>query len=303
MADDEVLGELWANVETDLADLGKSPIHGRVLETPGPEGTTLVLCCWSDPGGAPALFSQLKPVLEATLLAELSEPARDRRPANERVARICLVCFEDIADVPAAVKNFGFRAVETKGEHVDATVAQLRGEAARTGRPVPDEPSSVWQADVAAGPDAEAWADTLAGVLEDEVFGQTPGLLFQRLGQLLASADRGALKPTLGGLDLVEENLVRREPAVLRWIPPVLFQALCDTVGVVAKEARGRVVQWAVSEPDDDGLAPPPLFRVREGSSWIHIPIGLHLLRWCVMPLADGEAVPRLSEWLTDQFN
>ena len=30
--------------------------------------------------------------------------------------------------------------------------------------------------------------------------------------------------------------------------------------------------------------------------------LGLHLLRWCIMPLQPGEVVPPLSDWVLDQF-
>ena len=63
-----------------------------------------------------------------------------------------------------------------------------------------------------------------------------------------------------------------------------------------------RRVEWAPSEPDELGLTPPPLVRAYLDDAWVHIPLGLHLLRWCIMPLQPGEVVPPLSDWVLDQF-
>ena len=82
----------------------------------------------------------------------------------------------------------------------------------------------------------------------------------------------------------------------------MLFQALCDAAGVHAARGLGLPVQWAISEPDEDGMAPPPLLRTRGSAGDVHVPVGLELLRWCVMPLREGESVPPLSAWCRDRF-
>jgi hypothetical protein len=40
----------------------------------------------------------------------------------------------------------------------------------------------------------------------------------------------------------------------------------------------------------------------KKGGTYV-VPIGHHLVRWCVMPLEAGEAIPPLSAWLRDQFD
>ena len=34
----------------------------------------------------------------------------------------------------------------------------------------------------------------------------------------------------------------------------------------------------------------------------IHIPIGLHLVQWCLLPLQPGEQPASLADWVADQF-
>jgi hypothetical protein len=82
-----------------------------------------------------------------------------------------------------------------------------------------------------------------------------------------------------------------------------VFQALCDSVAVVAARALGKSIQWAesVSEEDDD-FFPPPLVRAKLSDGWTHVPVGLHLLRWCVMPLRPNERAESIVEWTVFQF-
>ena len=46
----------------------------------------------------------------------------------------------------------------------------------------------------------------------------------------------------------------------------------------------------------------PPLLRVDDGGTGIHIPIGHHVLRWWMMPLFVGDDVPGIHAWVEDQF-
>ena len=33
----------------------------------------------------------------------------------------------------------------------------------------------------------------------------------------------------------------------------------------------------------------------------VHIPIGRHVLEWCVMPTSPGEEIPSLADWLAER--
>ncbi len=106
----------------------------------------------------------------------------------------------------------------------------------------------------------------------------------------------------MAGLDLLETIFGQQRPGILRFIPPRFFLAIADTIGVVAAREFGAKVAWSDASPDDDGFAPPPLLRIATKEGEAHIPAALHLLTWCIMPLADGEVAPALSEWALDQF-
>src|SRR5690606_8327406 len=109
--------------------------------------------------------------------------------------------------------------------------------------------------------------------------------------------------PTFEALDRLEDALFPEAYGELRLLPQATFQAFCDAVAVVACEGAGQTVEWAESRPEEDGLAPPPLIRVQRADAWVHLPLGLHLLRWCVMPRRRDEDVPRVSAWLRDQLS
>jgi hypothetical protein len=40
----------------------------------------------------------------------------------------------------------------------------------------------------------------------------------------------------------------------------------------------------------------------RAPAEHIHIPIGLHLVQWCLLPLQPGEEAASLADWVADQF-
>ena len=87
----------FAAARRDTAPLPRHAVHARVLHVPltasaasssgsnadvGTFAWNLVV--WDDPGGAPALHAALRPLVEATLLTELSAPfdtPDDERPA------------------------------------------------------------------------------------------------------------------------------------------------------------------------------------------------------------------------------
>ena len=129
------------------------------------------------------------------------------------------------------------------------------------------------------------------------MFGAHPGALARRVAAALAF--------DVDDLAAWESAITSHTPEVVRWIEPMLFQALCDAVGVYAVRKLGVQVQWGVSEPDEDGLAPPPVLRVssaEDPDTGVHIDVGSELLRWCIMPLREGESVPSLTVWCRDRL-
>ncbi len=278
---DELVGRLPRPEEVDAA------VHPRVLTLPADDGDAFdfAFVAWRDPGGAKALHEALGPIVEATLLAELSNP----EPGPERLNALHFVSVEPIDELQRALQAFGFVRSEPSSE----LAACIRGEASACGLAVPDAFGSVWTATV-GGVDASAITEELAK-FEWPAFGVQPGALARLLGTTIDAP------PTPLGLDQVEAKLVDRTPGVVRWIEPRAFLALCDFVAVVLARAFEKTVQWAPSDTDEDGFVSPPLVRMKGTEGWVHLPLGLHVLRWCVMPLLPGEEVPPLSHWAEDQ--
>jgi hypothetical protein len=300
------LGELFGDFVQPAEALPYQPVHPRVLNVADPEGASLAVVVWEDPGGARALHHSLRTRIEGALLAALSQPARDWNEAHWAWLRVA--AFGALPpDHHAALEAFGLRAVDARGPGWRRVLAHLRHERASVDRPIADEPSHTFQVPVAlpggeAGERLRAWDHTLATEAGDELWGERPGVPFQRLAALVEGAGLGRPTSDRAGLDLLERCIVQRDPDRLRWIPPLVFQALCDAVAVIAHLDLGREVQWGCCEPGDDGLAPPPLLRMRHASGHVHVPVGLALLRWCIMPLRPGEAPDPLSAWVADQF-
>jgi len=299
------LGEL---IRKDAGPLPFSPVHGRVLEVPGPEGNALVVLAWADPGGAATLHGILKRTVEAALLAELSRTAEDLATLDRRLVALRLLLFAEVeGDLAAALGPFGLQPVDIEGSALRETLAHVRGEAQRVGLELEGVPTSVWEAPMAlAGPDDGgrllALEKELIAQLGAQRWGARPGAHFATLRRLLRDREGWDLTPDVEGLDRLEATLVSEEAGPIRFIPPTLFQALCDAVAVVAVKDLGAEVQWAEAEVDADGLASPPMVRARVDGTWVHVPLGMHLLRWCVMPLRPGEDAPRVSAWVMDQF-
>lgn len=301
------LGELFGEFLRPAEAVPYQPIHPRVLTVGDPEGATMALAVWESPGSAGALHRGLRERIEATLLAALSQPPADRNEGTWRWLRL-LVFAEGPNGLDAAVRAFGLEPVEPTDGGWRRVLAHLRHEKTAIDRAVPDEPVSAWQVGFAL-PEGERgerlaqWDRELAEHAGDEVWGARPGAPFRRLAALFDRDGLGTVEPTRAGLDLLERELVQRRAGPIRWIPPHVFQALCDAVAVVAQLDLGQQVQWAISEPDDQGLAPPPLIRVhkRDGGHE-HVPLGLALLRWCVMPLQPGEHPDPVSAWAAHQF-
>lgn len=298
-----------ARLDSGPAPRGTPAVHPRVLEVRTEDGYDQVFVCWEDPGGARALHTALRKIIEATLLHELTQPpARGASVLGRPLRGLRLLCFADVPGVDDAVRAFGLRRSEAHAPAADADILRvLREEAAGRGTALPDRPVHTFHVPVQGQPGS--WGEKLATIqswmvdrMGEDVWGNTPGGPSRLLATYLKEEVGEAFQPDLDGLDRMEFLLVPRETGVIRWIQPLLFQALCDFVGVVLRTALDVETAWAICEPEEDGLIPPPLFRLRRGGQVTHLPIGPHVLRWCIMPLFEGEDVPPLSSWLRDEF-
>ncbi|NOY94679.1 MAG: hypothetical protein GXP55_26170 [Deltaproteobacteria bacterium] len=291
--------DIWANVERVEPLPTGALVHPRVLDLPETEGRSLVFSCFADVPSSRALFGALRPALEAAWLSELSSPAC----AAPRIEQLQLFCFGAVpADAHSGVRAFGFRPTPMD-ERAEELLPKLRAEASRANLPVPEHATELFRADVqyTQASDSES-LESLAVALEAEVFGERPGALGRAL---LAhfEPELPGLDADLQSLDRIEGRLFVDRPDVVRGILPTLFAPLADLVGVCLSRELGHEVGWGVSELDAAGRREAPLLQVgAEDSAPLLFPVGLELLRRCVMPRGRDEDIAPLSHWLEQSF-
>ena len=82
---------------------------------------------------------------------------------------------------------------------------------------------------------------------------------------------------------------------------PGIFRAICDFVGVYLQANHQMRVGWAVGKADADFPA-PPMFRINRKASAVMYPVGLHLIRWAVLPSASLDAQRMLADHVEDSI-
>jgi hypothetical protein len=297
------LGELLGDAGTPPRDaVPRLPVHARVLPIVTPEGSDLVLACFRDPGGAAALHRELRVRIEGSLLGELSRTAADLREAPSGLDSLRLFVFAPMDGIAEAVRAFGMKEASCAGARWRTALARLRHEASEIGEPGIEEPASVWEASaVTAGEDVEKMEAMLVASTE-EPWGARPGVPFARLARAFAELGLERPEPTFDGLSYVERTVTPDSDGVVRFVPPLVFQALADMVGAAVVRERKVDLDWALCEPDEHGVAPPPLLRMSTSEGHVHVPVALELLRRSVMPRQPREVIPPLGEWASSVF-
>jgi len=276
-------------------------VHPRMLDLPERGGRSWIFASFHDAGDAKALHQAAMRVVESAWLAELSRPPADFVPALPRIQRLEFFCFGALpAGYEDALAPFGLHPAAMDSD-AESHLKLLRAEASRASLDTPDAPNQLLRAEVRYTSAADAEGG-LARALGSQIFGQTPGAFASALTRLNIDGVEPGM-PTLEGLDRLEQALVSSEEEVVRAIPPVLLQACADWVGVCVANELEREVAWAVSEPGLHGLPEPPLLRLDDAKPGEeHFPIGLHLLRFWIMPRRRGEQAMKLSHWLRETF-
>lgn len=312
MSADRPLDALLPGLGTPAApSLPRTAVHPRVLEAEVDGAREWGLIVWDDPGGPNALHTNVQGLLEATLLAELSRPpASVHRVPDRRFDAVRLFVFADLPYDPApAIRAFGFTPAAFDAADYEERLRVLGDEARSAGR-APGTPVSVWEAPIRHhdGQLGEKLRDIermMAERMGDDVWGKTPGGPSKLFATYVEKVFGENVRPSLDGMRAMEMLLVQQEPGAIRWMPPLLFQALCDFVPIVANVEYGTKTSWAVCEPIEGDTAQPPLIRVepsKAGEAAVHVPLGPHILRWSMMPLHPGEQVDSLTAWVTHQF-
>lgn len=301
------LDELVPGLRKKLDRLPALPVHPRVVRARNHDGSHgIVLLSFRPAESARAFHAALKPMVEAALLSELSLPASDLAEQDESpLTHVTLLCFADHAlDLGPALSPFGFAPLSLSASEAHM-VALARREARTLADPVPDEPLAAFRVPVqrSGHPLAQPLRDALLAYAPAQPWGKSPGVLARTAADWLATqADFTGVEPSRAGIEQLESLLVHRPENAVRWIEPIAFQALCDLVAVYAASRGHLGVEWGVCEPDADGVAPPPVLRVTRDEDAFHVPLGEHVLRWCVMPARAREEIPSLGAWAEHEF-
>jgi hypothetical protein len=298
------LDELVPNLRMRSERLPALPVHPRISRVGHDDGTcTLLMASFAGADDAKALHRALKPILEAALLAELSQPAPLLRAGAPALRSVALFAFVPWSFDPApALTPFALLPTPLEAASRKA-LALVRREAQLVDGLDAAEPLASFEATLVRPPAPLAReAETMLRDSIEGPFGREPGLLSRKLADFCSKHGYPGIEPTRAGIERLEALLVQRTPDVIRFIDPLCFQALCDLVAVSALTTWGKQVEWAVCDPDDHGLHPPPLVRVSDGGEPSHVPLGEHVMRWCVMPCRAGEDIPTLGAWAEHEF-
>ena len=278
------------------------PVHVRVLDLQESDERSAVFAAWQIEQNPSVFFQQIRERVEAALITELSLPAStltDGPPAGWDWCR--LLSFSRVPETHLGPLGIlGLSPCESEDPIWTAAMSRLRSEAQHVGFDIEAHQMESFEARTQGRKNVEnlTIARKLSKAVGDEAWGAQPGNYWRQLANVLGEAS----DPTLAALDQLEERLVSKEVGFIRWIPPSLMQAACDLVGAIAAQQIGLPVQWAHCEAEENGLAPPPLLRIDAGDELVHIPIALHIMRWWIMPLQEGEEPSPLSAWIRDQF-
>lgn len=308
MSSERPLDALLPELSLQAPAIPKTTLHPRILELGPSEGDAWILALWSDPGSAQALHTQVKNLLEATLVAHLCRAPEAREALDRAPSSIQLLVFSTVAaNIQTALRAFGFQH-EAQGTIGGDRLQTLIQEGRTNGWQVPDQPVSVWTVRIHQPNDTDAISAIHRRVrerLEGDFWGNEPGRFSMAAASIFEQELDLKLMPDRAGLDAFESAIVPKNVInQIRWIPPILFQALCDFVGVVTAQLWKHNVEWALCEPDEGVFCPPPVFRVTrsDNKKQEHLGIAQHLMRWCVMPILPGEEIPSIYEWLESEF-
>lgn len=302
------LDELVPGLRKKQDRLPALPVHPRIVRPSLSDGTHgVVLLSFRKAESLRAFHAALKPMVEAALLSELCAPRASMTESYTRLRELTLLMFEGQPfDPAAALLPFGFEAVKLELPDSAQILALARREAHTLAEPVGEDPVAAYRvrAYTARDPLAARLHEALLAYGPEGAFGREPGRLARTAADWLATqADFDGVAPTRAGIERLESLVVSQAPGTLRWLEPLVFQALCDLVAVHAASQPHLRVEWGVSETDADGLAPPPVLRVTRDEETFHVPLGEHVLRWCVMPVRVGEDVPSLGAWAEHEFS
>jgi len=278
-------------------------LYPKILEVELENWQEWTLALWREPADAAELDASLKTLIEATLLLELSRPPGWGGAEDRSLRGFHLFAFASLDEACCDVlARYGFTRVSWD-EHVYGNrLHAWKNEGRALGATVPDAPRSLWWSEFAK-PNAELQRkvrtvhEELAERLGTRIWGERPGTPSHTMAGLMERHFKLSCKPDLETLHALDMLLIERQTGVIRWLEPMVFQGLCDFIGVLLMALRRREVKWGACESDREGGHLPPLLRYTGKKGPVDIPIGLDLMRAVVMPIESEDDAPLLRDW------
>ncbi len=281
------------------------PISARVFEVELDKGWVWSTATWCPSDPPEAFQAELGRLIEATALQELSKPPAYAGGAAREVLGVDLFAFRALdEDELEAVTRWGFEPTAYVPDAFASRMLSWQNEAKVGGWAEPESPDVLYFAR-ASRPDARLWQsmtrahEAVAEALHKEVWGARPGMLSKVMVDALSKELSISVEPTLEGLKTLDMLLVDRVEGCLRWMPPMVFQGLCDFIGVVMMAEMGQQVQWGMCGPAGHDMFLPPLLRIgnnRKGHR--DLEVGRELIRLCISPIPPGSETIQLKDWL-----
>jgi hypothetical protein len=301
------LDQLFPGLRTKAERVPALPVHPRVVHARGADGHYgIVLASFASAASARALHAALKPLVEAALLSDLCRPLSELAEDPGRPRSLELYEFAQHPFTTRPVyESFALAAEPLSDPSALLALSLLRREAQLVDGAPEDEPRGRFVAPVvhSAHPLAAPLEAHLRAHGPRDAWGREPGLLARLAADFLGARGHAGVEPSRTGIETLEAVLVHATPFALRAIGGASFQALCDLVAVYAASHDDLDVEWGVCEPDEgEVLVPPPVLRLTRADETWHVPLGEHLLRWCIMPAQPGESIPSLGAWAEHEF-
>lgn len=267
---------------------------------------------WANGSDLSAFKAQIHRLVVGTVLARLSTPASEKDLREQRFDSFDLLFFEEPPQkLIESLGEEGWTSVDvsqlTEDEEERLTVFQ--NEARREGLAIPELPVALVRLPIITdmGPVEErvrGAARRAGDKLGSQMWGERPGQVSKQLYDELRREVQLMVTPDEAGLAIFEDFLVEQAERAL-WVPhPVIFQALCDFIGVILQARGDREVQWAPSVIDETtGLADAPLLRARQRQgTWRMLPVGRDIVSRVIVPWAPTVAGERRLVALLEDY-
>jgi len=277
-------------------------VHPSVLQVELEDGYEWLYAIWAQPTES-EVNREFRKLLKVTQMVHVCDLEAERR--RYLGARIALFEIPN-RETSRGLAQLGFKPGPYVAEQFLGRMLILGEEAASAGWNIPKDPASIWFAPILR-PAAELeyimnqLDESLSEEFAENAWGERPGNPGRRLLEQLRYHFSVDIEPNLEGLKTVGLLLLDHRPGALRWLPPAVFMALCDLIGVAIQHSRGCEVGWAAPAKLGDFPAPPSL-QIKTRESVQILPIASALVEWAVMPLLPGNT-PILADLVEEALD